>query len=204
MLAKITAWLSALPRELYIFVISMLPIIELRGAIPVGAALEMPFYLNYLIAVVGNLLPVPLILLFIPKFLDFLERFKLFRPMVQWLRKKADKNSGKIIKNTPDKIAEDAVTSADDAENLVDVSEKAEQEAPAKKGRMGKGVFAALILFVAVPLPGTGAWTGSLVAALFNLPRKQSFLAVTLGVMISGVVMCLASYGVVGFLKFLL
>ena len=204
MLAKITAWLSALPRELYIFVISMLPIIELRGAIPVGAALEMPFYLNYLIAVVGNLLPVPLILLFIPKFLDFLERFKLFRPMVQWLRKKADKNSGKIIKNTPDKIAEDAVTSADDTENLVDVSEKVDQEASAKKGRMGKGVFAALILFVAVPLPGTGAWTGSLVAALFNLPRKQSFLAVTLGVMISGVVMCLASYGVVGFLKFLL
>ena len=95
MLAKITAWLSALPRELYIFIISMLPIIELRGAIPVGAALEMPFYLNYLIAVVGNLLPVPLILLFIPKFLDFLERFKLFRPMVQWLRKKADKNSPK-------------------------------------------------------------------------------------------------------------
>jgi hypothetical protein len=123
--------------------------------------------------------------------------------MVQWLRKKADKNSGRIIKNAHDGIAEGAVTSADDAENLVDVSEIAEQEIHTGKSRMSKAVFTALMIFVALPLPGTGAWTGSLVAALFNLPKKQSFLAVTLGVMISGVIMCLASYGVVGFLKFL-
>lgn len=196
MIEKIGAWLSALPDELYVFIISILPVIELRGAIPVGAALGMPFYLNYLIAVVGNLLPVPLILLFIPKFLDFLERFKLFRPMVQWLRKKADKNSGKIIKK-PEGEIEEGTAEEGSAEAGV-----ASEELPRKQG-MSKGVFAALMIFVAIPLPGTGAWTGGLVAALFNLPKRQSFLAVTLGVMISGVIMCLASYGVVGFLKFL-
>ena len=78
----ILEFFSGLPRELYVFVISMLPIIELRGSIPVGAALGLPFYLNYLLSVVGNMLPVPFILLFIPKFLDFLERFKIFKPMV--------------------------------------------------------------------------------------------------------------------------
>ena len=66
---------------------------------------------------------------------------------------------------------------------------------------MTRGIFIALILFVAIPLPGTGAWTGSLIASLFNLPKRWSMLAVTLGVLTSGVVMCLASYGVVGFLN---
>ncbi len=201
MIEKISAWLSVLPRELYIFIISMLPIVELRGAIPVGAALNVPFYWNYLIAVVGNLLPVPLILLFIPKFLNFLERFKPFRPMVTWLRKKAEKNSGKIIKKTESNADEIGTEEIPAGEGSAEASRVMQN--PAKKPRMGKGVFAALIIFVALPLPGTGAWTGSLVAALFNLPKKQSFLAATLGVMISGVIMCLASYGVVGFLKFL-
>ena len=69
---------------------------------------------------------------------------------------------------------------------------------------MTKGIFIALLLFVAIPLPGTGAWTGSLVASLFNLPKKWSLLAVFLGVLLSGVIMTLASYGVLGFLSFLL
>ena len=100
MVAKILAFFAALPRELYIFVISMLPIIELRGAVPVGAYLGVPFYLNYILAVVGNMLPVPFILLFIPKFLTFLDRFKFFQPMVRWLRGKADKHSGKVLKDS--------------------------------------------------------------------------------------------------------
>ena len=70
--------------------------------------------------------------------------------------------------------------------------------------KMTKGIFIALLLFVAIPLPGTGAWTGSLVASLFNLPKKWSLLAVFLGVLLSGVIMTLASYGVLGFLSFLL
>ena len=68
---------------------------------------------------------------------------------------------------------------------------------------MTRGVFIALMLFVAIPAPGTGAWTGGLIASLFNLPRKASFFAILLGVLLSGVVMCLASYGVLGFLSFL-
>ena len=195
MIDKLGVLLSALPKELYVFIISMLPIVELRGAIPVGAALNIPFYLNYLIAVVGNLLPVPFILMFIPKILDFMVRFKFFRPVVEWLRKKADKNSGKILKTK----------GSENGENVEGESAEGESGAEEdKKEKMSWGIFTALMIFVAVPLPGTGAWTGSLVAALFNLPKRYSFLAATLGVMISGVIMCLASYGVLGFLKFLL
>lgn len=195
MIEKLGVLLSALPKELYVFIISMLPIVELRGAIPVGAALNIPFYLNYLIAVVGNLLPVPFILMFIPKILDFMARFKFFRPVVEWLRKKADKSSGKILKTK----------GSENGENVEGESAEGESGAEEdKKEKMSWGIFTALMIFVAVPLPGTGAWTGSLVAALFNLPKRYSFLAATLGVMISGVIMCLASYGVLGFLKFLL
>ena len=195
MIEKLGVLLSALPKELYVFIISMLPIVELRGAIPMGAALNIPFYLNYLIAVVGNLLPVPFILMFIPKILDFMARFKFFRPVVEWLRKKADKNSGKILKTK----------GSENGENVEGESAEGESGAEEdKKEKMSWGIFTALMIFVAVPLPGTGAWTGSLVAALFNLPKRYSFLAATLGVMISGVIMCLASYGVLGFFKFLL
>ena len=95
--------------------------------------------------------------------------------MVNWLRKKAEKNKGKVL-----------VDAQCDENN---------------KPKMSKRIFVALMLFVAIPLPGTGAWTGSLVASLFDLPKKQSLLATTLGVLLSGVVMSLASYGVVGFLK---
>ena len=172
----ILEFFSGLPRELYVFVISMLPIIELRGSIPVGAAIGLPFYINYPLSVLGNLLPVPFILLFIPKFLDFLARFKPFQPMVNWLRRKAEKNKDRV---------------------LVD----GEESAGEKKRGMSLRVFVALMIFVAIPLPGTGAWTGALVASLFNLPKRYSLLAATLGVMISGAIMSLASYGVVEFLK---
>ena len=72
MVKKILDFLSFLPKELYVFLISMLPIIELRGAVPVGAAIGLPFYVNYIVAVLGNILPVPFILLFIPKILDLM------------------------------------------------------------------------------------------------------------------------------------
>ena len=176
---------------LYVFLISILPIIELRGAIPVGAALEIPFYLNYIAAVIGNMLPVPFILLFIPKVLDFLARFKIFRPVVDWVRRKAHKYSGRIVErtdNAADESGENAVTPP---------------AMPKKKKRFG-GAFWGLLLFVMIPLPGTGAWTGSLIASLFALPKRSSFLAVLLGVLGAGVIMCLASYGVVGFLEIFL
>ena len=183
-------FLSQLPREIYIFVISMLPIIELRGAIPIGAVLEAPFYLNYLIAVMGNMLPIPFILIFIPRFLSFLERFKTFRPMVKWLRGKATKHSKRVIGEE----CEQQTENTEDGEVLVNASDLE---------RMTPAIFIGLMLFVALPIPGTGAWSGSLVAALFNFEKKRAFLAILLGVLICGVIMTLASYGVIGFLSFL-
>lgn len=177
---------------LYVFLISILPIVELRGAIPVGAALGVPFYWNYIAAVVGNMLPVPFILLFIPKVLDFLARFRLFRPIVEWVRRKAQKHSGKIVDHGKE-TAEGVIIDAD--------TEASEDRYVQKNPRRFGGAFWGLLLFVMVPLPGTGAWTGTLIASLFALPKKSSFLAVVLGVLGAGVIMCLASYGVVGFLK---
>ena len=208
MIEAIGELLASLPKELYVFIISVLPVVELRGAIPVGAALGLPFYLNYGLAVFGNLLPVPFILDFIPMILNFLSRFRIFRPIVEWLRKKADKNKDKIDENSR-KI------STSENENGIDQIEEpiSEQIEELKKEQIGEsikqrrlsiGIFVALMLFVAVPLPGTGAWTGSLVTSLFDMPKRSSFLAIMLGVMISGVIMCLASYGVIGFLSFLL
>ena len=168
---------------LYIFLISMLPLIELRGAIPVGAMLEVEYYFNFLAAVIGNLLPVPFILMFIPKILEFLNRFKPFRPIVGWLWKKAEKNSKRVMRS-----------------DLCDEHIDAEQKRAAARL---SGIFVGLFTFVLLPLPGTGAWTGALVAALFNLPRKSSFTAIALGVIGCGVIMTLASYGIVGFLSFL-
>ena len=149
---------------LYVFLISMLPLIEFRGAVPVGAMLGLPFYLYASAAVIGNLIPVPFILLFIPKILDWLARFRFFAPVVAWVRKKADKNSKKIV----------------------------------------QGAFWGLLAFVMIPLPGTGAWTGALVSALFDLPKRRSMLAITLGVLGCCVIMTLASEGVLTFLDFLL
>lgn len=206
---KIGAWLSALPSEIYVLLISILPLIELRGAIPVGAALGLPFYTNFLISVFGNILPIPFILLFIPKILDFLGKFKVFRPVVNWLREKAHKNSHKVFKkkNVDD---DGGSTLLDSCHEQNTVSSDTTCLADNLTGSrlpndiMSKGIFIGLMLFVALPLPGTGAWTGALVAALFDLPKKFSALAIFLGVIVCGIIMCLASYGVLGFLRFLL
>lgn len=209
MVDKILALLSALPRELYVLIISMLPIVELRGAVPIGAVLDIPFYLNFILAVVGNIIPVPLILLFIPKLLDLMERVKIFKPIVRWLRGKADKHSKKVLVDEvsdakPEETAEICGEAQTKPEETVEGCDKAADEQTAGTRKMTKSIFIALMLFVALPIPGTGAWTGSLVASLFDLPKKESFLAVLLGVLICGVIMTLASYGVLGFLSFLI
>ena len=179
-------FLKGLPAWLYVLIISVLPFIELRGAIPVGAALGMPFYANFLISLLGNMLPVPFVLIFIPRILDFLGRGKLFRPMVEWLRRKADKHSKRVIKcgNTE--------------------SDTTLEEAKVRQAIMNPAIFFALFMFVALPLPGTGAWSGALVAALFSLSKKYAFLAILLGVITCGIIMTLASYGMLEFLSFLL
>lgn len=180
MFEGIIAFLKAIP-EIWVLLISMVPFIELRGAIPVGAALGLPFYSNFALAVIGNMLPVPFILLLMPKILNFLAGFKLFAPFVKWMHGKAEKHKGRII------VTYD---SSADGEKL-------------PKIKMTRGIFIALMLFVGIPLPGTGAWCGSLIASLFNVQKRYSFIAIFLGVIISGVIMSLASYGVIGFLSFL-
>lgn len=180
----------------WVFFISLLPLIELRGAIPVGTVLGLPFYVNYALAVIGNLLPVPFILLLIPHVLDFMERFKIFRPIVAWVRKKALKNK--------DKIGSDNTSSDATESDEIIISDSTSKRISTESSAMERGAFWGLLLFVLLPLPGTGAWTGALVASLFNFPKLKSFISIALGVLGCGVIMCLASYGVLGFLSFLL
>ncbi len=152
-------FLETVGKELCVLLCSMLPIVELRGAIPMGAAFGLPWWQTYLIAVVGNMLPVPIILLFVKAVLTWMSqcRVKFFNKIANKLFEKAEKNREKIEKYA----------------------------------------FWGLALFVAIPLPATGAWTGTLVAALFDMKFWKSVLSAFVGVMIAGVLMTLISYGVV-------
>lgn len=140
-----------------IFLISMLPIIELRGAIPIGAAIGLPWYLNIIVSIVGNMLPVPFILMFSVKAFEFMKKHNI---MVKFI-------------------------------------EKIENRAKKRSEGLATGEFIGLMLFVAIPFPGTGAWTGALIAALLQFNRKRSFFYIGLGVVIAAVIMTLASYGVI-------
>jgi len=140
-----------------IFLISMLPIIELRGAIPIGAAIGLPWYLNMIVSIVGNMLPVPFILMFSVKAFEFMKKHNI---MVKFI-------------------------------------EKIENRAKKRSEGLATGEFIGLMLFVAIPFPGTGAWTGALIAALLQFNRKRSFFYIGLGVVIASVIMTLASYGVI-------
>lgn len=211
---------------LYVFLIAMVPVIELRGAIPAGAMLDLPFYWNYIAAVLGNMLPVPFILLFIPAVLDFMKRHHIFPRLVGWIERKglrgAEKLRAKSGEETPAATGEDAgstrgaVPGAGDAASSVWVGEGAaladeaattaeesaeETRAEKKKMRVTFGVCLGLFAFVAVPLPGTGAWTGALVASVCGLPKRYAIPTILLGVMTAGVIMSLASYGVVSALR---
>lgn len=156
-------FLETVGEELCVMFCSMIPIIELRGAIPLGAALGLPWWQNYILAVVGNMIPVPFILLFIKKIIAWMTscRVRFFRKVGLWIVKKADKNRDKIERYS----------------------------------------FWGVCLFVAIPLPITGAWTGSLVAATIDMKFWKAIVSCLLGVMIAGVIMSLASYGVVAALQ---
>ena len=160
MLSAVKAFfIDTLGARLGVLICAMIPVIELRGAIPLGAALGLPWWQSYLFAVLGNMLPVPFILLFIKAIIGRMtrSRIKFFNKIGNWLISKAEKN----------------------------------------RERVQKYAFFGLTLFVAVPLPITGAWTGSLVAALFDMGFWRALLSCLLGVLIAGAVMTLASYGVV-------
>ena len=141
------------------FFISMVPVIELRGAIPVSQGFGLPLLQSYIIAVLGNMLPVPFIYLFARKILVWGADKPVIGKPFTWCLKKGEKG-GKALE------------------------EKA-----------GNGLFIALMLFVAIPLPGTGAWTGTLAASILDMKFKQSVIAVMCGVLIAGVIMALVSFG---------
>ena len=146
---------------LLVFFISMVPVIELRGAIPVGLGLGLEVLPTYLVCVVGNMLPVPVIYLFARKFLIW----GCDKPLI-----------GKICKF------------------FIVKGEKAGRALEAKAGR---GLTIALLLFVGIPLPGTGAWTGALVAALLDIRMRHAVPAIFLGVVTAGLIMTLATGTVV-------
>lgn len=152
-----TFFLETVGKELCVLFCSMLPIIELRGAIPLGAGLGLPWWQTFAISVVGNLLPIPFILLLMRWMLDVMKKVKGLRRIALWLEAKVEK----------------------------------------KRDKVEKYAFWGLTIFVAIPLPGTGAWTGSLIASVTGMRFWRSFLCATIGVLIAAVVMTLASYGVV-------
>lgn len=154
-------------KYLVVFLISMVPLIELRGAIPFGLSPAitgeaLPIVPLYIIAIIGNMLPVPFIFFFARKVLEWGKDKKLIGPFFRFCLEKGEKGGKKL-------------------------QEKA-----------GRGLYFALFLFVGIPLPGTGAWTGTLAASFLDMDFKKSSIAVMAGVVLAGIIMGLASAGVFG------
>lgn len=150
-------------KYLIVFFISMVPIVELRGAIPIAESLKLSIALYYPIAIIGNMLPVPIIYLFARKVLEWGKDKKFIGKFFTWCLEKGEKGGEKL-----------------------------------KSSAGNSGIFWALLLFVGVPLPGTGAWTGTLAASILDMDFKSSVLAVMLGVILAGIIMALASMGLFG------
>ena len=147
-------------KELIVFIISILPILELRGGLIAASLLGLNPVSGYIVSIIGNILPVPFILLFINKILEWMResKVKFFNKIAKWLDKKAKKHR-----------------------DVID-----------KYGYLG------LILFVGIPLPGTGAWTGCLAASVLEMNRKKSFICVMLGILMASIIMMIISYGIIG------
>lgn len=148
-----------------VFFISMVPLIELRGAIPYSQVMGLPLLESYIIAIIGNMLPVPIIYLFARKVLEWGADKPVIGGFFTWCLEKGKHGGEKL------------------------------------QAKAGRGLFVALLLFVGIPLPGTGAWTGTLAASLLDIDFKSSILAVMGGVLLAGVIMGLASVGVLGALN---
>lgn len=142
-----------------IFLISMVPLIELRGAIPVSQAMQLPIIPSYIICILGNMIPVPIIYLFARKFLEWGQDKKIIGGICRFFLEKGTKAGDKL------------------------------------QSKAGRGIFLALLLFVGIPLPGTGAWTGTLAASFLNMKFKQTVIAVMLGVLLAGLIMMAGSLG---------
>ena len=155
-------------KYLWVFLISMVPIIELRGAIPVAVGMGLPLIPSYIICIIGNMLPVPFIYFFARKVLIWGSDKPVIGKFFTFCLEKGEKGGKKL------------------------------------QAKAGRGLFVALLLFVGIPLPGTGAWTGTLAASLLDMDFKSSVVAVMCGVLLAGVIMALISNGVLGALSFML
>lgn len=159
--------MSTLTHYIMIFFISMVPLIELRGAIPyavgfINAGVPLSLPLCYVIAVLGNMLPVPIIFFFARKVLEWGADKPVIGKFFTFCLEKGHKGGEKL------------------------------------QAKAGRGLFVALLLFVGIPLPGTGAWTGTLAASLLDMDFKSSVIAVMLGVILAGIIMGIVSMGVFG------
>ncbi len=141
-----------------VFLISMVPLIELRGAIPFSQIRHLPVMQSYIICIIGNMLPVPIIYLFARKVLEWGANKPYIGKFFTWCLEKGRHGGEKL------------------------------------QAKAGRGLFLALLLFVGIPVPGTGAWTGTLAASILEMDFKSSILAVMLGVILAGVIMMVASY----------
>lgn len=139
------------------FFMSMIPVIELRGALPYGVIGGLSVPEAFIISVLGNLVPVPFIIIFI-------------RKVFEWMRGKSEKLNRVVL--------------------------KMEAKADAKKDIVQKAEFLGLMVLVAVPLPGTGAWTGALVAAMLDMRLRRAFPAIIIGVIIAGIIVSVLTFGV--------
>lgn len=146
---------NKIPGEVTIFLISLLPILELRGGLIAAALLNVPLWKAFIICYIANMIPVPFIILFIKKIFEWLRKYKFFNKIITKLEAKTEKNKDKVMRYK----------------------------------QWG------LLLFVAIPLPGTGAWTGSLFAALLDIDIKKATPIIALGVLIAGIIMAVLSYG---------
>jgi len=149
-----------LTKYLWVFFVSMVPLVELRGSIIISQGLQLPVLSSYIVAIIGNMLPVPVIYLFARKVLVWGADKPVIGKFFSWCLEKGEKGGKKL-------------------------QEKA-----------GRGLFIALLLFVGIPLPGTGAWTGTLAASILDMDFKSTIIAVMLGVLIAGVIMGVGSSGV--------
>ncbi len=151
------AGLGTMPlgKELIVFIISLMPILELRGGLIAASLLGLDPLRSYIISIIGNIIPVPFILWLINSILEWMRKSKRFSKVAKWLDKKVDKH----------------------------------------KGQIEKYGFWGLILFVGIPLPGTGAWTGCLIASVLEMDRKKSFIAALIGIFIASIIMMIISFG---------
>lgn len=163
-MSQILSFFHSIIKELSVFFCSMLPIIELRGAIPLGAFYNFSLIKSFLLAVTGNIIPIPFIIIFAEKIFNFFRKFKITRNFVEKFE---------------DRIAKKAM----------------EVKTATQWG---------LMIFVAIPLPGTGAWTGALIAAFLQMKLKDAVKPIIFGILVAGIIVTAIAYGFLGFLSFLL